>query len=105
MPSRQLLLALLAVWILWLVAAVVQNDADKAARGVPQGERGGVSWFPVIPFFPLFFWWVAVAFDEYVDPWGSLIVGSFHGVLAVVFIVSIVRSVRRLRKYDRNAPS
>jgi hypothetical protein len=103
MPSWKLLLALLAVWFLWLVAAVVQNDADKAARGIPQGERGGVSWFPVIPIFPLFFWWFALAVDEYADPWGSLVVGSLHGLLAVVLVVSIVRSVRRLRKYDSGA--
>jgi hypothetical protein len=52
---------------------------------------------PVIPIFPLVLWGAAALIDLAVDPWGTRIFGSLHAVFAVIFVVSIVHDLWRLR--------
>lgn len=101
MSSWLLALFILVVWCLWAVVAVAEREAEDARRGIPEGQRGGVSLLPVIPVFPIGLWCIAWLIDRVVSPWGTWIVGSAHGVLAVCLTVSLVRALRCLRSLDR----
>lgn len=103
MPSWALLLLLFIAWVLMLVAAGGGKAVDEARRGVPEGKRGGVSCFPTIPLVPLFMWGVALGIDALAEPWGTWIVASFHGLLILITLVSIVRAVYRLRKLKNDS--
>jgi hypothetical protein len=69
--------------------------------GIPEGQRGGVSLAPIIPFVPLAFWGVALLADLAIWPWGTVwgtvVVSWFHVVIGVVFVGSIARDWWRLR--------
>lgn len=103
LPWWGLLIELLVVWILWGIAAAAANAVSSARRGIPEGERGGVSLAPIIPLFPLGFWGAALLTDAAVGPWGTVAVGWFHVVIGLAFFVSIVRDLWRLRELNRQA--
>jgi hypothetical protein len=105
MPSWLLLVALLVVWLLWGIAAVFGRAVDDKRRGIPEGQRGGVSFAPVIPVCPLVFWGIALVVNLVVDPWGTLIVGAFHAVLAVLFVISIGRNTWQYCSVDNPGES
>jgi hypothetical protein len=95
--SPWLLLAfLLFVWIIWIVGCVAEADVEDAQRGVPEGQRRGVSVLRVFPLFPLTFWGMALLIDRFVGTWGTLIVGGTHLVLGGIWSVSVYRNRRRL---------
>jgi hypothetical protein len=85
----QLLIEVFVVWILWALAALVGHELFAARRGIPRGQRGGMSIAPIIPLFPLLFWGGALLADTLVSPWGTVFVGWIHVSLAIVFISSI----------------
>jgi hypothetical protein len=103
MPWWGLLIGVFAVWLLWGVAAAAGRAVADARRGIPEGQRGGVSFAPVVPAFPLAFWGAALLADLAVGPWGTAIVGGFHAALGVAFAVFIVRDWWRLRALDKPA--
>lgn len=100
MPAWILPLFILAVWLLALFAAVVGRSAEDARRGVPEEERGGVSFLPGIPLFPLTFWGLAWVVDRFAGPWGTATVGGAHVVFAGVILFYLGRDVRDLRSLD-----
>ena len=91
---------LFLVWFVWVIACAGETAVSNARRGIPEGRRGGASFFPGIPVFPLVFWGVAWIIDSVVSPWGSSIVGGAHVVFLILLIVSIVRDLRYLRSID-----
>ena len=93
-----LLFLVVVTWYLWAVAAAAERAASDAAKGVPESGRGGVSVFPAIPFFPPAFFGLAMAADAFVAPWGTRVVGGLHALLAMLFLVSLVRDCLRLRR-------
>jgi hypothetical protein len=98
MPPWALLLVILFVWCLAVVSAGGEKAVDEARRGIPEEKRGGVSWFPVVPIIPLILWGVAIGIDALAEPWGTWIIGSLHGLFALVLLVSIGRALWRLRE-------
>lgn len=84
-------------WCMWVPAAVVERAVRDASLGIAQDKRGRVSVFPVLPLFPLLAWGAAVAVDRYLFPWGTVIVGAAHVVLAVTCSFSAFRNYRRLQ--------
>lgn len=103
MPWWGLLIEVSVVWLLWGIAATASHAASEARRGTPEGKRGGVSLAPIIPAFPLAFWGLALLADVTVGPWGTVVVGWFHVVLGLMFVVCIVRDSWRLRAFDKQA--
>src|SRR5262245_26814991 len=101
MPWWGLLIEVFVVWVLWGIAAAAGHAVSAARRGIPEGQRGGVSLAPIIPVFPLAFWGAALLADLAVGPWGTVVVGWFHAALGMVFIGSIVRDWWRLRALDK----
>lgn len=97
-----LLVLIFAVWCVWAVAAAARRHIADARRGVPAGERGGVSVFPVIPLFPLILWGLALKIDDSSSPWGTVTIGSAHALFAAFLVVSIVRDLWRLRSLNRH---
>jgi hypothetical protein len=93
----------MAWWALLLLvfAAAAGYAAIQACRGIPDGQRRGVSLAPIIPIFPLGFWGAAMLADLVVGPWGMIVVGWLHAALGLVFIGSIVRDLWRLRSFDK----
>lgn len=102
MQSWVLLAAVFAVWCLWALATAARRTVADARR-MPEGQRGGVSIFPVIPMFPLMLWGCAWLLDRVVSPWGTWFIGSAHAVFAVAMGVSVVRDWRCLRSLDKRA--
>ena len=100
MVTGVLLVYLLAVWALWFVSCVAEASLSDVRRGVPEGERHGVSLFPVIPVFPLVAWAIALLVDRFYAPWGTVSVASIHLVLVVVWGVSLFRDMRELKRID-----
>jgi hypothetical protein len=103
MPWWLLLVEVFVAWLLWGIAAAAGRAVADARRGIPEGQRGGVSIAPVIPVFPLGFWGLALLVDSVAGSWGTLVVGWFHAVLSVVFAGSIARDWWRLRSLDKPA--
>lgn len=94
--SSWLLLGFLAVvWCLWAVAAA----AAEAVRAATDGRKvHGVSILPVIPFYPLVLWGVALLIDRAAAPWGTRVVAAGHAAFAVALAASIIRDRWRLRR-------
>lgn len=85
-----------AVWYLWLVACVSEAELKNVKEARPKDERRGVSIFPGIPLFPLFFWGVAFGLDRWINPWGTIIVGGFHFAYGTFLIFSINRDRKKI---------
>jgi hypothetical protein len=102
-PSWLLALFILVVWCLWAVAVAAQRAVEDARRGIPEGRRGGVSIFPVIPVFPVVLWGIGWLIDRAVSPWGTWAVGVAHGVFAACLAVSLSRDWPCLRSLDDTA--
>jgi hypothetical protein len=92
-----LLLFIFLVWCLWAAAAMAQVAVYNARNSIRNGDERGLSLVPVIPVFPLLFWGAAKLIDLIADPWGTILVLSFHAIFAVVLVVSIARDTMRLR--------
>lgn len=90
----------LAVWVLWVLAAAAGRAAKDARRGLPEAQWGGVSLVPVIPVLPLGAWGLAWLIDHAANPWGSVFVGAAHAAFAVVLAVSLVRDWWFIRSID-----
>ena len=97
MTSWPFAVFLLVVWCLWAGAAAAHRAAEDARRGIPEGQRGGVSILPAIPVFPVVSWSIAWLMDRAVSPWGTWAVGVSHGVFAACLFISLVRDRRRIR--------
>ena len=102
LPGWLLPIFIFAVWALWVIAACGENAVRQARRGLPSGQRGGISILPVMPVFPLAFWGIAVLVDCFAAPWGSRVIGSLHGLYGIVLVVSIVWYWFQLRVLDRD---
>lgn len=100
MPWWLLLLFLFFVWCLGVASEVGRVAVENLRRPLPNGTRRGVAVLPIIPLFPLLFWGAAMLIELVVDPWGRIVVGAIHALLAVVFAVSIARNWWRLRASD-----
>jgi len=103
MPSLLLLVFLFATWFVWIIACAAEKAVEGARRGLPEGQRGGVSILPGIPIFPLAFWGIALLIELVADPWGTWAIGTVHGAFLVVMLVSILRNWFRLRILDKDA--
>jgi hypothetical protein len=74
-------------WLLWAVGATVGLWAEiRAGRRPP---NAGVSLAPILPLFPLLFLGLAGVINRFAWPWGTRLVGGFHALLSVVFLVAI----------------
>jgi len=96
MPWWALLIEVVIVWLLWAQAAVASKAVNDARRQIPRGRGAGVSVAPVIPFFPLGFWALAMLADLVVAPWGTVVIAWFHGLLGVLFAATLAHAVWRL---------
>jgi len=83
---------ILTAWLAWLPAVVMQKRAN--------GDHSAVSIAPVLPFSPLSVSGIAFAMQEFGMSIGVTILGSLHLALLAAFVVSIVRSYRRLKNQD-----
>ena len=79
---------LFVAWILWMYACTTEVALSEARKGIPEGERKGVSIFPVLPIFPLVFWGIALFIDQFARPWGTNLVAGFHLALSLGWLVS-----------------
>lgn len=95
MPWWLLLLTICLTWCLWVLAALAEIAVGKAANKIPKDH--GFSPMPVIPVFPLALFGLAKLVDVFVAPWGTVVMGAIHGLLALVFLTAIARSWYRLR--------
>ena len=100
MPAWVLLLLLFVAWFLWLLACMAEVALSEASKGIPEGERRGVSILPGMPLFPLVFWGIALLIDQFVEPWGTNVVAGIHLVLSLVWLVSAIRDIRELSKIE-----
>ena len=103
LPTWLLPVLVFGVWSLWAFAAVAEKRAQEVRAGTPLERRGGVSILPIIPFFPLFFCGVAWVVDRFFHPWGSVVVGGLHVVLALLMLATLFRDLRFCRLHDRRA--
>ncbi len=100
MSSWILLVFLLFAWVLWLFSCMAEVALAEARRGIPEGERRGVSILPGFPIFPLAFWGAALLVDWLASPWGTIAIAGLHIVLGIGWATSIFRSTRALGKLD-----
>lgn len=100
MSSWILLTFLLLVWALWLFSCMAEVAVSEARRGIPVGERRGVSILPGFPIFPLAFWGAALLVDWLVSPWGTVAIAGLHTVLGMSWAASIFRNTKALANLD-----
>lgn len=103
MSSWILLAFLLLVWVLWLFDCMAEVAVSEARRGIPEGERRGVSILPGFPIFPLAFWGAALFIDWLANPWGTIAIAGLHLILGMSWAVSIFRNTKALANLDRAA--
>ena len=103
MSTWVLLAFLLLMWVLWLFACMSEVALSEARRGIPEGERRGVSILPGFPVFPLAFWGAALLVDWVANPWGTFTIAGLHIVLGTRWVVAVVRNTRALARLDRAA--
>jgi hypothetical protein len=84
------------VWVLWALAAAAEHAIDRATTNRAIGV-GGVSIFPTIPLFPIFFLGLALAIDSVAQPWGTFVIAGSHAVLGIAFVVLLLKSIWRLQ--------
>jgi hypothetical protein len=77
---------LLLVWVLWAFAATW----EKRARG----DRGSMSWFPIIPIFPWLAYMLTIGLDYLMPHLGMWLVSGVHLIFAFTLIVSLLKSLR-----------
>jgi hypothetical protein len=93
-----LLTLIMGTWLLWAVGLLIGNRlAIRAGRRPP---NAGVSLAPIIPVFPLFFFGLAVLINWFASPWGTWLVGGFHAMLSVIFLVAIGVAMCRAHRAD-----
>src|SRR3954463_13957800 len=95
MSAWSLLAFIFLVWILWAIAGTVQTSLKN--RHLPESERGGFSFAPVIPFFPLLLWFVALSIDYFASPWGSRLMAALHAIFGAAAIFFIAQFSMQLR--------
>jgi hypothetical protein len=83
-----------AVWLFWIPVCVW----SRAARG----DFGGTSILPGIPAFPLAAWGLSALLDRLHPDLGLLVVGGFHALLLLFFIVSAIRSFHAIKRNKSN---
>ncbi len=82
------------VWLFWIPVCVWQRAA--------KGDFGGTSILPGIPIFPLLFWGLAALLNWFHADLGLEIVGGFHVLLLLFFIVTATRSLYVIRRNRRD---
>ena len=87
-----------AAWLAIIVAPAAALALEDTRNNVSEGKRHGVSLLPGFPLMPLIAWGGAVGVDKVIQPWGSWIFVSVHGVLLVIVVVIIVRAAQRQSK-------
>ena len=73
---------------------------SEARRGIPEGERRGVSILPGFPVFPLMFWGAALLVDWLANPWGTIVIAGLHMIPGTAWAASIYRNTKALAKLD-----
>lgn len=101
LPFWLLPVLLFAVWCLWVFAASGEFRVKELRRGIPKDQRGGVSILPGIPLFPLCFWGVARLADIWVAPWGTVVIGALHVILASAMAFTLVHNLRYIHHHER----
>jgi hypothetical protein len=98
-----LLLLIFFAWFLLVCAAAAATQLEGARRGLPQGQRGGVSCLPIVPIAPLLLWGTAIGVDSVAASWGTWVIATLHACWIVYAAVSITRDAHRLRAIDKGA--
>jgi len=84
---------ILVVWLFWTLDCILERAA--------KGDFGGTSILPGIPVFPLFFWGLAALLNWFHAGLGLKIIGGFHVLLLLFFIISAARSIYVIRRNKR----
>ena len=97
MGTWTLLILVTVTWVLWAFGALqAHRIGTREGRNRPDSHMSVV---PIIPVFPLLAFGLAKGVDKIASPWGTRLVGGFHALLAVAFVVTIVwQTIRHWRK-------
>ena len=95
--SIMLPIILFVSWIAVHLAAVSERGVEVAKAGVPEDERGGVSFFPGIPLCPILFWLISYVIDFFFYPWGSISFMSIHIIVLILAVYFIIRNTFMLK--------
>ena len=87
------------VWFLWVLGSGLSLHADQLENKRP--EDAGVSIAPIIPCFPIAAVLFAMLIDLVIAPWGTRVIATLHGLIAVAFLVGIVNVIRRIRSHQK----
>ncbi|MGN6507550.1 MAG: hypothetical protein ACTHM6_18490 [Tepidisphaeraceae bacterium] len=96
MGTWTLLVLVTVTWFLWAAAALQAHQIGKREGRIR--PESGMSVAPVIPIFPLVAFGLAKGADQFASPWGTWVIGGFHLVLVLGFVVAIVWQTVRHRK-------
>ena len=101
MPWWLLFLFIFGVWLLWAVTVCSEKAVKEARKGIPKGQRRGVSLAPIIPLMPLGFWSLALVIDVVIEPWGTWTIAGFHALFAIMLAISLIRNTFHLQSLDK----
>ncbi len=98
MPIWILVLVVTLTWCTILAAELTGAAVEDVKNPLGGEQTRGVSIFPV-PIMAVIFVLIALGVDALLDTiWGSRVVGSAHGLFAVLAAISVVRDVGYLRR-------
>ena len=99
MPIWILVLVVTLTWCTILAAELTGAAVEDVKNPLGGGRTRGVSIFPV-PIMPVIFVPIALGVDVLLDTvWGSRVVGSAHGLFAILATILVVRDIWYLRRH------
>lgn len=95
-------LLLFFTWCLLCAGSLVDKRYENIKSRIPKDKWGGVSIFPIIPIFPLFFWGAAYGVDYFFAPWGMRTVAGLHALLSLFCIGRMIVVSRKTAALEKN---
>ena len=101
LPLLSLPLIVLVTWGLFVFACASITAKADDRRGTPKEQRRLITFFPSCPSYLLLLWGMAWLADQWVAPWGTIVVVAMHLLWGVPLLPGMWRDAKTLWRRPR----